>query len=132
MCLGQPVLLRSVARTQQPSREPLLQYVREQAVVLRSVRSCQYLRHYQMPEVSTLDSVTSEQIRAGRMLLRWEQKDLALASRVSLPTIKRLETRPGVLSANPLTIDALTRAFFAAGIEFTNGDAPGVRFRKKR
>ena len=36
--------------------------------------------------------MTSEQIRAARMLLRWEQKDLAAASQVSLPTIKRLET----------------------------------------
>ncbi len=85
-----------------------------------------------MRKVSELNSITSEQIRAGRMLLRWEQRDLALASKVSLPTIKRLEGRPGVIRANPLTIDALKRAFSSAGVEFTNGDAPGVRLRKKR
>ena len=33
----------------------------------------------------------SEVIRAARALLRWEQRDLAEASSISLPTIKRLE-----------------------------------------
>ena len=75
---------------------------------------------------------TSEQMRAGRMLLRWEQKDLAWASKLSLPTIKRLEGRPGDISANPVTVDAIKRAFLEAGVEFTNGDAPGVRFKRKR
>src|SRR6516162_6763095 len=46
-----------------------------------------------IPRVSNL-SLTSEQVRAARMLLRWEQKDLAEASGVSLPSIKRLETQP--------------------------------------
>ena len=75
---------------------------------------------------------TSEQMRAGRMLLRWEQKDLAAASKLSLPTIKRLEGQPGGVSANPVTIDAIERAFLAAGVEFTNSDTPGVRLKKKR
>ena len=74
--------------------------------------------------------LTSEHIRAARALLRWEQKDLAAQSEVSLPTIKRLETKPGPLGANAPTIAALRRALEAAGIEFTNGDAPGVRLRK--
>jgi transcriptional regulator with XRE-family HTH domain len=75
--------------------------------------------------------ITSEQIRAARALLRWEQRNLAEASGVSLPSIKRLETSPGNLSAQPRTIDALRAALEAAGIEFTNGDQPGVRLRKK-
>jgi hypothetical protein len=66
------------------------------------------------------------------MLLRWEQKTLALMSKVSLPTIKRLEGRPGLIKANPLTIDAIKRAFLGAGIEFTNGGSPGVRMKKSR
>ena len=73
--------------------------------------------------------VTSEQVRAGRMLLRWEQKDLAQASKLSLPTIKRLEARPGLVQANHVTVAAIERAFLDAGVEFTNGDAPGVRIR---
>ena len=35
--------------------------------------------------------LSSELLRAARALLRWEQRDLATASSVSLPTIKRLE-----------------------------------------
>lgn len=60
---------------------------------------------------------TSEQIRAARALLRWSQQDLADASSVSLPTIKRLEITPGRLTAHPPTIAALRRAFEAAGVE---------------
>ena len=76
--------------------------------------------------------LTSEQIRAARALLRWDQKDLAQASRVSLPTIKRLEAARGALRANSPTIDALERALHTAGIEFIpeNGGGPGVRLRK--
>jgi transcriptional regulator with XRE-family HTH domain len=76
--------------------------------------------------------ITSEQIRAARALLRWEQRNLAEASGVSLPSIKRLETSPGNLSAQPRTIDALRAALEAAGVEFTNGDEPGVKLRKDR
>ena len=77
------------------------------------------------------DIITSEQVRAARALLRWEQKDLAEASRVSLPTIKRLEGIPGQLKANDLTIDALIRAFETAGLQFIypNGGGAGVRWR---
>jgi transcriptional regulator with XRE-family HTH domain len=75
--------------------------------------------------------VISEQIRAARALIRWEQKDLALASGVSLPTIKRLETRPGSLTAHGPTLEALRRALEAAGVQFIpdNGGGPGVRLR---
>lgn len=75
-------------------------------------------------------AITSEQVRAARALLRWEQKDLAEASKISLPAIKRLETILGPLAAQARTIDALKVAFASAGVEFTNGDAPGVRLRR--
>ena len=76
--------------------------------------------------------LTSEQIRAARALLRWQQKALADASSVSLPTIKRLEGRHGPLAAHQPTIDALVRALEAAGVLFIaeNGEGPGVRLRK--
>jgi transcriptional regulator with XRE-family HTH domain len=73
--------------------------------------------------------LTSELIRAARALLRWEQKDLASASGVSLPSIKRLETKPGPLAALPATSADLQRALEEAGVEFTNGDQPGVRMK---
>ena len=84
-----------------------------------------------MPEV-LISALTSEMIRAARALLRWEQRDLADASSVSLPTIKRLESKPGPLGAYSSTVAAIARAFEAAGIEFTNGDQPGVRLRQIR
>ena len=74
--------------------------------------------------------LTSELIRAARALLRWDQRHLAKESSVSLPTIKRLETKPGVLVAHNSTVIALQTAFETAGIEFTNGNQPGVRLRR--
>jgi hypothetical protein len=71
--------------------------------------------------------VTSEQVRAARALLRWEQKDLAAATKISLPTIKRLETIRGDLPAQARTIEAFRLAFEKAGVEFTDGDQPGVK-----
>lgn len=75
--------------------------------------------------------LTSEHVRAARALLRWEQKKLAEMSGVSLPTIGRLEMQPGPLGAYVGTISAIRRALEAAGIEFTNGGAPGVRLVPK-
>src|SRR5436309_3197954 len=82
-----------------------------------------------MPERLDSLAITSELIRAARALLRWEQRDLAEASGVSLPTVKRLEGTPGILAAHSSTVTALRRAFESAGIEFTNGSGPGVRLR---
>lgn len=74
-------------------------------------------------------SITSELIRAARALLRWSQVDLAHAAGISLPTVKRLEAVPGILAAQSSTVSALRRALEDGGIEFTNGNAPGLRFR---
>lgn len=78
-------------------------------------------------------TITSEQLRAARALIRWEQKDLAEQSGVSLPTVKRLETKPGKIAANGPTIDALLRALESAGIQFIpeNGAGVGVRLTKR-
>ena len=77
-------------------------------------------------------SITSEQVRAARALLRWEQRDLAEVSGVSLPSVKRLETQPGALAAQERTIAELRNALEKAGVEFIaeNGGGPGVRLRK--
>ncbi len=78
-------------------------------------------------------ALSSEVIRAARALLRWEQRDLETASSVSLPTIKRLESKPGIMAAHPATVLALRTALESAGIEFIdeNGGGPGVRLRKR-
>jgi transcriptional regulator with XRE-family HTH domain len=79
-------------------------------------------------------SISSEQVRAARALLRWEQKDLAAASKISLPAIKRMETVRGPLAAQARSIEAIRAAFIGAGVIFVeeNGEGPGVRLRKGR
>jgi transcriptional regulator with XRE-family HTH domain len=78
--------------------------------------------------------LTSELIRAARALLRWDQRQFAEASSVSLPTIKRLESKPGALVAHASTVVALIRALETAGVEFIdeNGGGAGVRLRKRQ
>jgi transcriptional regulator with XRE-family HTH domain len=73
--------------------------------------------------------LTSEQIRAARAMLRIEQRELADRSGVSLETIKRIERTPGPISAYTGTVDKLRRALESAGIEFSEGDQPGVRLK---
>lgn len=77
-------------------------------------------------------TITSEQLRAARALLQWDQKTLAAKSKVSIATIKRLEPQSGPLRANQVTIEALRRALETAGVEFIpqNGGGPGVRLAK--
>jgi transcriptional regulator with XRE-family HTH domain len=73
--------------------------------------------------------LTSEQIRAARAMLRIEQRELAERSGVSLETVKRIERTPGAISAYTGTVDKLRRALESAGIEFSDGDQPGVRLK---
>ena len=73
--------------------------------------------------------LTSDQIRAARALLRWSARELAGRSGVSLPTVQRLESAAGVPSTSVQTLLAIKTALEKAGVEFTNGDAPGVRLR---
>ena len=75
--------------------------------------------------------VSIPQIKAARALLGWSQDDLAARSGVSQPTIKRLEAEGGELGGRAETGEKIRRALQKAGIEFTNGDGPGVRLRKK-
>jgi len=76
--------------------------------------------------------ISSEQVRAARGLIRWEQKDLSAASGISLPSIKRLEQIPGPLAAQSRTVEAIIAAFRKAGVEFIaeNGGGLGVRLKK--
>jgi transcriptional regulator with XRE-family HTH domain len=70
------------------------------------------------------------QIRAARALIKWSAEDLARHSSVSLRTIRRaelVERYTNMTAANEL---AVRRALESAGVEFTNGDQPGVRFAK--
>ena len=67
------------------------------------------------------------QCRMARAALGWGVRELAAAAKVSTDTVARFE-RGDELKER--TIDALQRALEAAGIEFTNGDQPGLRLIK--
>lgn len=76
--------------------------------------------------------LSSEQIKAARALLRWSQTELAAASKVSLPTVQRVEATPGDARGYDRTIENLRGALEAAGVEFippAEGGGPGVRLR---
>ncbi len=69
-------------------------------------------------------TVTKEQCRAARALLGWKLVDLAEASHVTKNAIQQFET--GITNPRRVTLEALQRALERAGVEFTNGNKPGV------
>lgn len=74
----------------------------------------------------------SEQIRAARAMLRWEQRVLADAAGVSVPTIKRMEASTGLVRGTNENVTAVRMALQKAGIIFIDGDetaGSGVRMR---
>src|SRR5271154_6384814 len=71
--------------------------------------------------------ISSAQMRAARALLRWSALDLAKASKVGVATIRRAEVAEREIPVTTANEAALRRALEAAGVEFTNGDRPGVR-----
>lgn len=76
--------------------------------------------------------VSIGQVKAARALLGWSQERLAVASGMSLPTIKRLEATSGELGGRTETVAKIVAALEAAGVEFIaeNGGGAGVRLRK--
>lgn len=77
--------------------------------------------------------LTSDQIRAGRALIRWSAEDLARESGVGLSTIRRMELAEGVPAASARNLAAIQEALERAGVQFIakNGGGPGVRLRSK-
>lgn len=75
-----------------------------------------------------MPKLTGAACRAGRALLKWSMRDLAEASRVSLPTILKLENDGSV---SQTTVDKIRVTFERAGVEITNGKGTGARLRSK-
>jgi transcriptional regulator with XRE-family HTH domain len=61
--------------------------------------------------------VTAAQLRAARALLGISQRQLAEASGVSVPTIRRMEASAGTVRANVDTLVKIIDALGALGIE---------------
>jgi transcriptional regulator with XRE-family HTH domain len=68
------------------------------------------------------------QCKMARAAVGMGIRDLAASANVSPDTVARLE-RGEMLRER--TVDAIRSALEAAGVEFTNGEQPGVRLRKK-
>jgi transcriptional regulator with XRE-family HTH domain len=64
--------------------------------------------------------ITAAQIRAARALVGMDQRALAAASGLSLPTIQRMEASEGVIRGNVDSLMKLIAAFDAAGVELIN------------
>jgi transcriptional regulator with XRE-family HTH domain len=79
--------------------------------------------------------ITSRQLRAARALAGLDQRALARASRLSLPTIQRMEASDGVVRGNVESLMKLIAALERAGIELINegatssGGGRGVRLK---
>ena len=82
--------------------------------------------------------LTAAQLKAARALVGMEQRALAEASGVSLPTIQRMEASEGTVRGVVDTLMKVMGALEAAGVEFINegavshGGGRGVRLRAPR
>ncbi len=80
--------------------------------------------------------ISAAQLKAARALLAMDQKALAEASGLSLPTIQRMEASDGTIRGNVDSLMKLVNALAAAGIELISEDAVssgggrGVRLKK--
>ena len=80
--------------------------------------------------------ITAAQLRAARALLGMDQRTLAEASGLSLPTIQRMEASEGTIRGNVDSLMKIIAALEAAGVELIGegatsaGGGRGVRFRK--
>jgi transcriptional regulator with XRE-family HTH domain len=71
-----------------------------------------------------------DQSRAARGLLDWSQAELAARSNLSESTIRDFEKGRRIPSINNLA--AIRRALELAGVEFMDGDQPGVRLTREK
>ncbi|HXD43944.1 MAG TPA: helix-turn-helix transcriptional regulator [Pseudolabrys sp.] len=79
--------------------------------------------------------ITAGQMRAARALLGIDQRELAKRSRLSLPTIQRMEASGGVVRGNVDSLMKLIEALASNGIELigeggaSGGGGRGVRLK---
>jgi transcriptional regulator with XRE-family HTH domain len=74
--------------------------------------------------------ISGRQIAAARALLGLSQGELARKAKISTPTLIRMEAKFGEPVGLINNIAAVRAALENAGIEFINGDKPGIILRK--
>ena len=82
------------------------------------------------------EMITAAQLRAARALLGLDQRELAEAAGLSLPTIQRMEASEGTIRGNVDSLVKLIAALDAAGVELIGEGAVspaggrGLRLKK--
>ena len=79
--------------------------------------------------------LTAAQIRAARALLDWTQPKLAEKTKLSVPTIRRMESSRGPSASTAANVEAVRRTLEEAGVVFLDAKqnkdgGPGVRLKK--
>jgi len=74
--------------------------------------------------------IDGDQIRMARAALHISVRELAEKADVAAMTVTRIEN--GHSSGHGETLRKIQRALEKAGVEFIDGDAPGVRLTKKK
>lgn len=75
-------------------------------------------------------TMTGEQLRAARALIRMEQRELASLAGISAESVRRYEAEDGIIKGRADTISFLKRALEAAGVVFIT--TPGIGVYKGR
>lgn len=78
--------------------------------------------------------ITGRQIAAARTLIGITQKELADASSISIPTLKRMEASDGEAAGMKNNVSAVVQALIDMGVVFIpeNGGGYGVRLRDRQ
>ena len=79
--------------------------------------------------------ISAGQMKAARALLGWDQRALAKAAGVSLPTVQRMEASDGTVRGNVDTLVKIVDALNQAGVtliaeeQASDGGGRGVRLK---
>lgn len=82
---------------------------------------------------SAFTVISAGQMKAARALLGWDQRQLANAAGVSVPTVQRMESSDGTVRGNVDTLVKIVDALANAGVvlisegEVSDGGGRGVR-----
>jgi len=117
------------AETRKTEESNACRFTRDESYRIIDVR-------YITSNVILLPVMTAGQLRASRALLGIDQRKLAEAAGLSLPTIQRMEASEGVIRGNVDSLMKLVGALDALGIELitdkaaSQGGGRGVRLKR--
>lgn len=84
-------------------------------------------------QIIGINRVEGVQLKAARALAGLTQTELAKRAKLNVSTIAEMEARGGqTLRSGFETVRAVQKVLEAAGVEFLNGDRPGVRIKPKQ